>query len=157
MCILIYYRIPRYFVPLKCTSKIPKGYRIPRKIGQWTYQNEGAPEFECTTKTPSDTVVRLTLDTILPLTTLLSTMPRRKVFSNREKLHLLSQIDERQRSGETLRACCRHFNLQPSQVRRWRNMRGAISNPVAANRGSLHIGRGSILSSLQEELMRWFF
>ena len=84
-------------------------------------------------------------------------MPRRKLFTNREKLHILSQIDERQQAGETLRGCCRHFNIQPSQVRRWMKTRGDISNPLAANRGSLHTGRVSILLGMEEELLRWFF
>ena len=105
----------------------------------------------------SDTIVLLTLDTIVPLTTFYSNMPRRKVFSNREKLRILSQINKRQRAGESLRSCCRSFDLQPSQVRRWRNAQQGMSNPEAANLGSLHVGRGSILSSFQEELMRWIF
>jgi hypothetical protein len=44
-----------------------------------------------------------------------------------------------------------------SQFQRWRKSRGEISNPLAANQGSLHTGRVSILLGMEEELLRWFF
>ena len=102
------------------------------------------PKWSCHAKIIQHTKARywrhFSLDTIVSLTTF-ATMPRRKSFTNWEKLHLLSQINERQSSGETLRACCRHFKLQPSQVRWWRNQRADISNSETANCGSVHTGR----------------
>jgi transposase-like protein len=84
-------------------------------------------------------------------------MPRRKCYTNREKLHFLEQIDERQTEGETLRSCCRHFGLQPSQVRRWRRVKEDLSRPGVANKASLHSGRASVILDLGENLLRWFF
>ncbi len=72
-------------------------------------------------------------------------------------IHLLAQIDERQLSGETLRSCCRHFDLQPSQARRWRKLKEDLSNPAAANKALLCAGRASNPSGLKDRLLRWFF
>ena len=74
-----------------------------------------------------------------------------------EKRSFLAQIDERQLSGETVRSCCRHFDLKPSQVRQWRKLKEDLSNPEAANKALLHSGRVSILSGLEEQLLSWFF
>ena len=86
-------------------------------------------------------------------------MPRRKTFSNREKLHILDRIDELlEGDGEpSFRACCREVSIQPCQVRRWQMLRDELANPETLNRCSLHSGRPSILAPLEEALLRWFF
>ena len=42
-------------------------------------------------------------------------------------------------------------------MRRWRKFKEDLSNPAAANKASLHSERASILSGLEEQLLRWFF
>ncbi len=87
-------------------------------------------------------------------------MPRRKAFSNREKLHILDRIDGLlEGDGEpSFRACCREVStIQPCQVRRWQMLRDELANPGTLNRCSLHSGRPSILAPLEDALLRWFF
>ena len=124
----------------------------------------GAPKLD------SDKVVRQTLDSLLPDTNFTRSscqtsqvvnrsMPRRKTYSNREKLHILDGIDELLQSGErhSFRACCRAVGIQPGQARRWRALRNKMDRFDAINRSSLHPGRSSILEPLQEPLLQWFF
>ena len=80
------------------------------------------------------------LSTELPNDHNIAELPRRKVFSNREKLILLGIMEDRQEAGESLRSCCRDLMVQPSQVRRWHQARGQdMSNPEAAHCRSLHV------------------
>jgi transposase-like protein len=84
-------------------------------------------------------------------------MPRRRVYTSREKLQILDQIAERQDAGDSLRACCRDLEVQPSQIRRWKEVRDELSHPDALHRHSLHTGRPSNLVDHELELKRWFF
>ena len=85
-------------------------------------------------------------------------MPRRKTYSNREKIRILDVIADRQEGGEvSLRACCRDLQVQASQVRRWQNMRDELAKPESCHRHSQHTGRPSLLDPLGQDLMRWFF
>jgi hypothetical protein len=150
--------------PPKCTSKIAKGYKTPRKSGQRTYRNQVRQNesrsfnhiFVFGTKLPSRTY-KQNFQTELPNDHNIAEMPRHEVLSNREKLILLGIIEDRQEAGESLRSCCRDLMLKPSQVRRWQQARQDMSNPEAAHRCSLHVGRQSVLALVKEQLLRWFF
>ena len=73
--------------------------------------------------------LRQKLDSLLPHTNFtrsscqtsqrVNHMPRRKTYSNREKLHILDGIDKLFQSGEehSFQACCRAVGIQPGQAR----------------------------------------
>ena len=74
------------------------------------------------------------------------------------KLILLGIIEVRQEAGESSRSCCRDLVVQPLQVRRWRPAKqDNMSNPEAAHRRLLHVGRQSVLAPVEEQLLIWFF
>ena len=157
-CGILCIQLPYFSVfctpPLKCTSKMSKGYRTPRISGQQTHQNEGAPKLNPPPKVLLTPLFCASCSWHMFLWQLEQKIPYWKLFTNCDKLHILSRIDERQRAGETLRGCSRHFNVQPSQVWIWRKSRGGTSNPLTANQGSLHTGRVSILSGMGDKWLQ---
>ena len=76
--------------------------------------------------------------------------------TNREKIEILDEIEERQRNGETLREICRCLEIQPIQARKWRAMRAQLSCQGKAGRCSVHNGRVSFLKPLENDLLTWF-
>ena len=107
-----------------------------------TYRNVGAPNHNWCTKSTISDVQRS--DTIILLTPHQSTdtsvpkMPRQqRYYTNREKIHFLAQIDERgQLSGETLRSCCRHFDLAATITgETMEEVQGGLKQPCCSKQG----------------------
>jgi hypothetical protein len=73
-------------------------------------------------------------------------MPCRVVITKREKVAFLKEIDQR-----------RSLQIQPSQVRTWKQLEDKLTQPNVGNRGSLYDGRPSFLTSVKADLLRWFF
>jgi transposase-like protein len=88
-------------------------------------------------------------------------MPRRRhgrrCITSKEKLNLLQVIDDQQTvEGRSFRAACAAVGVEPAQVRRWKKQKQEISrsNP---NASSVHRGRVSFLTDVEEEILFWFF
>ena len=82
-------------------------------------------------------------------------MPRR-IYSNRQKLKFIEQVEARRESGQSLRSICVDLDIQPSQYRRWKSNKERLQNR-APNAGSLYAGRQSCLKGIEEDILQWFF
>ena len=83
-------------------------------------------------------------------------MPRKKSFTNRSKINILEELDERRGNGESLRAIAAFFGVQPNQLRKWVAAREHLEVSKLTAR-SLCRGPNGDLQVIEEDLLRWFF
>ena len=82
-------------------------------------------------------------------------MPRRR-WTNRQKLAVLADVQQRMDAGEKLRVIARSLGIQPIQLRKWRLAKSLLEDSDKSAQ-SLCAGRKSILGPVEEALIRWFF
>ena len=118
--------------PPNVHEKLPMGTGIREKLGEGHTIN-GAPKIECTPPThhPSSSQEEV----LAKHASQIVNMPRRKTYSNRQKLQILNRIDELLESEEepSLRSCCREVGIQPCQARKWRTLRDKLRKHEAIN------------------------
>ena len=81
---------------------------------------------------------------------------KRRAYTAKEKLKILSLADEAKEKGETLRKFCERIKVQPVQIRRWKKVRNKLEE-AKANVKSLCSGRPYVLDKIEDDLLTWFF
>ena len=82
-------------------------------------------------------------------------MPR-KTYTSKEKLNILSAVEQGLAEGKSLRSLARSFDVQPKQLRNWKNNKTALLDSRSSAK-TTNAGRKSALLPVEEDLLRWFF
>ena len=82
-------------------------------------------------------------------------MPR-KTFSNKEKVKILADVNNRMENGESLWSIATCYNLQAGQIRCWKKKSKEIAEARSSAK-SVCGGRKSVLFDVEEDLLKWFF
>jgi hypothetical protein len=80
----------------------------------------------------------------------------RKQLTNGQKIKIVNETAQRIASGESLRSAARLFNVEPTQIRKWRAKVVQLAQTKRSKK-SLATGRKGRLKDHEEELMEWAF
>ena len=80
----------------------------------------------------------------------------RKQLTNGQKIKIVNETAQRIASGESLRSVARSFDVEPTQIRKWRAKVVQLAQTKRSKK-SLATGRKGRLKDHEEELMEWAF
>jgi hypothetical protein len=79
----------------------------------------------------------------------------KKVYTNGQKLGMVVRSREMQLAGQSIRAICREFAIQPHQLREWRKKEAMLRSSRKSKKG-VGAFRSGMLKDFEEPLVQWF-